>query len=173
MAKNQTLKSKITLTNFRPARLLALPETETRLMLGTLVGRATGVVRRKSPEGEQVFEGLGGMFMAQVDKDEPIRSGVLFMPDAFINPLLEMISDEVDKKTGEVIKQGAEAVEFAYNVWAVRAKNAVGREWELEAIMDPQAEEPMDPLANLTKRLAPVAVATAIEDKSGGKSKNK
>jgi len=164
MAKNQTLKSKITLTNFRPARLLALPETETRLMLGLLVGRATGVVQRKSPEGEQVFEGLGGMFKASVDKDEPIRSGVLFMPDSFIRPIIAMLSDEVDKKTGEVLKKGSDAVEFAYKVWAVRAKNAAGREWELEAIMDPKAEEPVDPLAELEARLAPAV--PAIENKS-------
>ena len=172
MAKNQTLKSKITLTNFRPARLLALPEDVFRLNLGTLVGRATGVVQRKSPEGEQVFEGLGGMFMAQVDKDEPIRSGVLFMPDSFIQPLIVMLSDEVDKDTGEVKRKGADAVEFAYNVWAVRAKNAAGREWELEAIMDPKAEEPVDPLAALTARLAPVPAQAAIENKTeGGKAK--
>lgn len=171
MAKNQTLKSKITLTNFRPARLLALPEDQFRLMLGTLVGRATGVVQRKSPEGEQVFEGLGGMFMAQVDKDEPIRSGVLFMPDSFVQPLIAMLSDEVDKTTGEVVRKGADAVEFAYNVWAIRAKNAVGREWELEAIMDPQAEEPTDPLANLTKRLAPNPLQTAIENMTADKKK--
>lgn len=169
MAKNQTLKSKITLTNFRPARLLALPEDQFRLMLGTLVGRATGVVQRKSTDDEQVFEGLGGMFMAVVDKDEPIRSGVLFMPDSFIQPLIAMLSDEVNKKSGEVIRPGADAVEFAYNVWAVRSKNAVGREWELEAIMDPKAEEPVDPLANLTARLAPAVVVPQIE--SGKKEK--
>lgn len=171
MAKNKTLKAKITLTDFRPARLLAEKADVTRMLLGTLIGRATGTVKRQSPDGSQTFIGLGGEFQAHVaGDDEPVSSGVLFMPDTFINPLIEIISDKVDEKTGEVKENGAEAVLLAYHVFAVRANNAQQRSWELEAIADPKAEEPVDALAGLRALVTPPTQA-ALEDKSADKKK--
>ena len=173
MARNKTLTSKITLSTFRPKRFLAEPESVNKMLLGTLIGRATKVVRRNGPDGETAFEGLGGVFEASVIGDEaPINSGVLYMQESFINPLIDLISDEVDSKTGEVTKAGASAALIAYKVYVVRSKNPAGYSWELEAISDPKAEEPVDELAALRGFVsAPVQAQIEAPKPAAGKAK--
>lgn len=170
MAKNKTLKAKITLTDFRPDRIKAEKEDVRRMLLGTLIGRATGIVTRTSPDKTTKFEGLGGDFeMHVIGDDGPASSGVLFMPDTFTNPIIGMLSDEVDKSSGEIIKPGAAAVILAYKVFAVRANNPQGRSWELEAISDPKAEEPVDHLSAIRGLLEPQAQLEAPKEKAPAK----
>lgn len=173
--------SKITLTNFNPKVLLAQPETVARMNVGTLIGRASGFVSRKSPDGSQTFTGLAGTFEAYfTDKStDPIASGVCFLPDAFQKPLLDILSDEVDND-GAVKREAAEAVQFAFNIIVKRAKNPQGYEWLLEPLHDAQAEQPIDFLSDLRSLLPepvkPAALLNAPKaepatEASGGKKK--
>jgi hypothetical protein len=153
-------KSKITLSDFKPKRIASEPDTVNRLFVGTLVGRATGVVRRTDTNKQETYEGLGGLFEANVTgSDAPVQSGVLFMPDTFINSLIAMLSDKTDSKTGEIITPAADAVQVAYKVFVVRDGNPQGYSWQLESIVDPTVEKAPDPLEALRKLVAPTPQA--------------
>ena len=146
------VKSKITLTDFNPKRISTLAETEKVLKLGVLIGRAVDTVERQSPDKSTSFTGMRGDFEAyfapyidasgkQVTPD-PWKSGVLFMPDTFQDTIIQMISDKVDAKSGEVLEEGAEAVSFAYEVAVQRAGNAQGYEWVLRPLNErPESAE--------------------------------
>lgn len=144
-----TQKAKITLTDFRPKRIHNEPESVTRMLVGTLIGRADGVVERRSPAGDQTFAGLSGVFEAHVTGAEPVRSGILFMPESFQEPLIKLLSDETDEKTGEVLTPGANAINIAYRVFVARSGNAAGYSWELDQIIDDKNIVEVDPLAGM------------------------
>lgn len=142
-------KSKLTLTTFKPKRIAAEKDETHKLFLGTLIGKATGVVQRIMPN-EEKFTGLAGMFEAHVsNEDEPVRAGLLFMPDSFMVELIDALSDEVDSKSGEVLRPAANSVSIAYKVYCIRDGNPQGYSWQLEAILDPSVEAPTDPLAKM------------------------
>lgn len=160
-------KSKITLTSFRPKRIAAEADEVRKLLLGTLIGRANGTVERVSPSGDQKYVGLGGRFEANIVGDnQPVQSGVLFMPETFQSGLVEMLSDKIDSKTGEILEHGADAVNIAFRVYVVRDGNAQGYAWELESIVDPTAEAEVDPLSDLRKLMMSAPKLVAIEDGS-------
>lgn len=142
-------KSKVTLSTFNPKRIAAEKDETRKLFLGTLIGRATGVVQRKKPNGDEIFMGLAGNFEAHVTGSDPVTSGILFIPDSFQAPLIQALSDEVDAKSGEVITPAANSLQVAYRVYCVRDGNPQGYSWELESIIDPTIGKPLDPLANL------------------------
>ena len=145
-----TQKAKITLTDFRPKRIHSDENKDVqRLLVGTLIGRADGVISRTSPDGQTKFPGLSGVFEAHVTGAEPVRSGVLFMPESFQEPLIKLLSDEINEETGEVITPGASAIKVAYRVFVARAGNAAGYSWELDQIVDDNVMVETDPLADL------------------------
>lgn len=155
------LKTKITLTDFRPKRIVNEPDEVRRLYLGTLIGRATAVVSRTMPNA-QTFEGLAGEFEANVmGEKEPVQSGVLFMPDTFIASLIAMLSEKTDSKTGEIIEKAADAVNIAFRIFSIKADNPQGYSWQLESIRDPKVEASKDHLAELRTLVSPVDTAQA------------
>lgn len=154
-------KGKITLSDFTPARLLGLGPETVEYNLGILIGRGVSAVKRNAPDGSQTFTGLGGAFEAYFTPNAdgsvfkaPIASGVLFTPDSFMNMLLGVISDRVND-AGEVVEAGAEAVNFAFAVFAVRAKNAANYEWKLQPLGDRKPEGERDMLKNMRALLPP------------------
>lgn len=180
----QKTVTKVSLTTFNPARFSALQGVTgapNAVVLGYLVGRAIGTVERKNPKDEEeVFTGLKGDFECRLVKvgeikdgkyvealnedgtpqyQDVVRSGVLFMPDAFQGPIEAMLSDKVDGSTGEVTQPGAPMVDFLYKVEAVAANNPQKRSWQLTAINDPTIPAAADPLAEMQK-LLPGAVVT-------------
>lgn len=168
-----TQKAKITLTDFSPKRLLGLPKegegAVSSLLLGVLIGHVTGTVNRTSPDGSQKFTGLAGSFELRSTEQgvSPIASGVLFMPDSFQIGILDLLSDKVDPKTGAVVQQGAEAVNFAYQVFSKRAGNPQGYEWALEPLNEP-APDQHDPLADMRALLPPAFQPAALIENKGG-----
>ena len=155
------LLAKISLTNFKPKAILAQPESVLELPLGTIVGIATGIKRGKMPDGVTPYEGMAGDFELKRPGMEPVRSGVCYLPDGFMQPILTLLKDDVDKD-GNVTRDAVSSVQMAYNVSVIRADNPAGYSWKLTPLTQAQ---PNDPLAELRK-LIPDNVAT-IEDKSG------
>src|SRR6185312_2681744 len=158
-------KSKITLSDFNPKRIATLAPEHKTLALGALIGRSVDTVKRQSPDKSQTFTGLSGDFEAYfypyVDASgvsvtpDPWSSGVLFMPDSFMTSIIELISDKVNPDTGEVLEQGAEAVQFAFEVGVQRAGNPQGYEWYLKPLNErPEAERATDKLAAMRNVLA-------------------
>jgi len=152
--------SKITLTNFNPKRILGLPETTKELLLGAIIGIATGIKEGKDPQGN-VFTGLKGDFEATFTEEgkNPVRSGVCFMPDAFQEPLVNLLSDEVDAN-GQVTREAAKSAMYGYEVFVIRANNAAGYSWQLRPVTPPSEN---DPLSELRKLIPAAATAPQIE----------
>jgi hypothetical protein len=60
----------------------------------------------------------------------------------------------VNPDTGEVVEQGADAVQFAFEISVQRAGNAQGYEWVLKPLNErPEAEKAHDKLADMRKLL--------------------
>lgn len=140
MARSQ--RTKLVLKDLgEPAIIKTLPETVARHMLGTLAGIATGFVERKSPDGQDKFEGLAGQFRSvpsDPTKDE-LESGVLFIPDAFhtmiATPLRSMLATDPNAN-----------LRFAFEVSVIRAKNAAGYSWDFLPKIEASAANPLDEL---------------------------
>lgn len=160
--------SKVTLTSFDPKRALGNGfGTKGVVILGALVGHATGEVRRKSPAGDQEFTGLSGSFEVHrkmldgtLDEENSSASGVCFIPEAFQNPILDALADKVDGN-GKVTQPGADAVNFAFEVGIQKAGNAAGYEWVLQPLVE-AAPDQHDPLAELRKALPAVYTQKAL-----------
>lgn len=165
---NITELSKLTLSDFRPKRIGGEGPEVHKLLLGYFVGRGTGVVEAVSADKEEVFKGMKGVFEARLtdselrdDDGNPVvidvlRSGKAFISSPFGDGFIDLLSPKIDEKTGEVIENGAAAVEFAYAVYVQRSGNPNGYSWALEPLMEMQAEQ--DPL-NKLKGLLPAGVS--------------
>jgi len=134
------------------------PETENRWMMGTLIGKADGLSKRTSPDGEKVHEGLKGVFAAipSDPKGEEQQSAVLYLPEGMAENFLAPF-------------RGANpvaAMNIGIEVYIMRAKNPQGYSWELKPILAAEAKD--DPLAELRKAIADKK-APAIEHKASGK----
>jgi hypothetical protein len=123
-----------------PAAVKLLPEGQTRLLLGTIVGIADGIKIAKGADGISEFKGLKGTFEGvPADTSKPItKSGVAFLGDAFQADIVALLEDE----------KGPDSVSFAYEVWVIRATNAAGYSW---ALVPKMQAAPNDPLAEMRK----------------------
>ena len=141
MAKNN-IRSKLVLKDLgNPDMIKSEPANVNRLVLGTLVGEATGFLERTNPKDGTVMEGLIGSFRsipAQVDGDI-IESGVLYIPDAFHNLIAGALRDQLKKDS-------ASKVGFAFEVASIRANNPQGRSWDFRPLIDNAAYNPVDAL---------------------------
>lgn len=173
--------TKVTLSNFNPDVILSMPAETQEVRLGIIIGRATGVVRRTRPDNpDEPFEGLKGNFEIYFDKQpmekeakEPLSSGICFVPEAFQEPIIDLLTEEVDSVTGEVTKPAEDAVKIAWEVFAIRADNPRKRSWQIRVIYDPEAERPRDMLSELRDRAQKLLPNIQTQQIEGPKSKAK
>lgn len=150
------LKNKVVLKDVgNPKAVTMLPDGQTKLLLGTIIGIASGTVERKAADGLTTFTGLKGSFEAvpaNADNDT-VQGGVCFLPESFQGPIEDMLADDAD------------SVKFAFEVYAVKADNPQGYSWAMQPLTEAAQN---DPLAEL-RALAPASKAPAIEDKAAKK----
>lgn len=162
------LVTKIALKNVgNPKQITVLPETVRELHLGAIVGVATNVKRGKMPDGVTETIGLAGSFEAipaDASKDT-VRSGVCYLPDAFMLPIIDALSDEIGSD-GKVTKEGVASVQFAFEVYAIRAENPQGYSWQLRAAVPPTEN---DPLAEAKKALVALRATPAPQIEQAAK----
>ncbi len=124
-----------------PALIKTMPENQKAYLVGTFVGIATGIIKRKNPKDEnEVFEGLSGSFRAipSVETLDELESGVLFIPDAFHNMIAAALAKvQKDDPTAEL--------RFAIECSSVRANNPAGYSWDFKPLFD-QGKNPLDEL---------------------------
>lgn len=156
------LLSKVSLANFKPKQILALPEETRELSLGHIVGIASGIKVGKQADGVTPYEGMKGDFKIVRPDGSEERSGVCFLPDAFMSPILGMLRDETDAD-GEVVREAVKSVQLGFEVLVIRADNPAGYSWKLKPLLQPAQN---DPLAELSKLIPAPTPAPAIEDKS-------
>lgn len=139
------MQTKIALKNVgNPKAVTMLPDGTNELHLGAIVGVATGIKNGKQADGVTPFVGLVGNFEA-VPSDtskEAVASGVCYLPDAFQQPIIDALADKVNDK-GEVTQPGATSVQFAYEVYAIKAQNPQGYSWQLRSAIEPSANDPL------------------------------
>lgn len=152
--------TKLTLTNFNPKVFFAQPEGTNEFLLGRLVGSGNGVKNAVAQDGVTPMYGMKGDFgMEFTDANrEDERSGVLFLPEAFMSPMLDQLEDTTDEATGEVIK-GAKSIDFAFDVFVIKAANPAGYSWSLRPLLETSAS---DPLAAVKLRIAAPLAKLAI-----------
>lgn len=140
-----TIKSKLVFKDLgEPALVKTLPEGQTKLMLGTIIGIADGIKIAKGPDGVSAFEGLKGTFEgvpADPTKDT-VRSGVTFLGDAFQADIVALLKSD----------DAPESVSFAYEVWVVKAANPAGYSWALAPKMKATEADPLSAMRALVAR---------------------
>lgn len=162
--------TKLTLTNFNPKLFFAQPEGTQELLLGRIVGTANGVKNALAQDGVTPMYGLKGSFGAEYTAEgkEDEASGVCFLPEAYMGPMLSLFEDETDGN-GEVTRAAVKSLDFAYDVFVIKANNPAGYSWSLRPLIEASAS---DPLAAIRARigaplpkLAIAAPAPATGDK--------
>jgi hypothetical protein len=140
MARSQ--RTKLVLKDLgEPSLIKAEAESVRTLLLGTIIGTATGFVERKSADGEEKFEGLAGQFRsipADPKRDE-LESGVLFIPDAFHKMIAVALRDQLKADPNATIS-------FGFEVSSIRANNPAGYSWDFKPMIEAKAENPLDAL---------------------------
>lgn len=159
-------KAKVSLSTFRPKAHGQAAYEKEKLMLGVLVGVAFGKsVKNNQEKPDEPFVGLTGNFRCvlasnledavkcavtgvQTDKASGVQSGICYLPDAWLNPILKIL-------------ETAESVEFAHKVSIEKADNPAGYSWVLTPLKEATGN---DPLAHVLSNIPGVP---QIEDKSG------
>lgn len=130
-----------------------LREGEGKKLIGTIIGRATGIKAIKMPNGD-VFEGLKGMFEASnAETGEVTSSGVCYLPSGFH----DLVIEKLRSGDGEQLL----TVEFAYRVFSVPATNPQKFSYAFEPLMPPQETDELSNLRKLTAK--PPAPQAKIE----------
>ncbi len=128
-----------------PKRIAAEKEDVKEILLGTMIGIATDIVERKGPDGVDVFTGLKGSFEAIPTDEEMsiVKSGLTFLPEAFQEPIVAQLSDEDNEGP----------VQFACEIWVIRATNPQGYSWQLRGLDDNlEKHDPLDKLRAIAEK---------------------
>lgn len=160
------LATKISLSNFAPKSYLAImypadPNVQgpAAITLGTVLGTASGIKNAFGADGVTPVFGAKGDFALDFapapdgTTPESVGSGVLYLPEAFMDPILSKFEDTYktgpdgvvlkDDKGKEIIDvPGARAVDIAYQVAIVKAGNAAKYSWQLTPLLN-QANDPI------------------------------
>lgn len=152
------IKSKIVFKDLgEPAAVKLLKDGENKLLLGTIMGIARDIKISKAADGMTEFKGLKGEFEAvPADAERPtVKSGVTFLGDAFQADIVAMLEAE----------DGPESVAFAFEVYAVKAKNPAGYSWALAPLLKAEASDPLAALRAEVQKQRPAL----IDASAGGK----
>lgn len=139
-------RTKITLSSLGdPAIIKTMDDNVRKHKMGVIMGEATDLIERTNPKDNAVMEGLKGMFRAIPDdeKNEPMESGLLWIPDAFHEQIAQQIRNA--KANGEINFK----VKFAIEVTVIRANNPQKYSWELLPMIDTEVKSPLDELQAL------------------------
>lgn len=157
-------KTKLTLKDIasgNPKKIMALlPEKEESIVVGTIIGIASGIKNGKGADGVTPAKGLAGDFEGTPADTEldVVRSGVCYLPEAFMNPIFDLLEKE----------GGPDSVQFAAEVLLMRAANPAGYSWAMRPVQDQHAVE-NDPLKALRSALPKPSATPAIADQSKAK----
>lgn len=138
-----------------PKKALAnMPEKENEIVLGTMIGEVSKPVERRQPD-ESVRIGMGGIFEAiPADTEkEATRSGVCYLPEAFMDPILEELATAHKEDKSSKIRFGLE-------VRLIRATNPQGYSYKVIPVFE---ADKVDPLQDIRKELPATAAAKQIE----------
>ncbi len=151
--------TKLTLTNFNPklffgviaAAEAAKQPAPVEFLLGRLVGTGNGVKNAVAQDGVTPMYGLKGTFGAEYTAEgrEDETSGVLFLPEAYMGPMLDMFEDKTDA-AGVVTSEAVKSLDFAFDIFVIKANNPAGYSWSLRPLLEASAS---DPLAAIRARI--------------------
>lgn len=104
--------------------------TKDKVLLGTILGYADQVSIRKDPTGEKSYKGLSGSFEGvSADKTrDTIQAGICYLPGGMDAPIIAAL-EELDASG----KRKTASVEFAVEIYVIKATNPQGYSWESKA----------------------------------------
>jgi hypothetical protein len=118
------------------AAIKTRPDTVKSLTLATVYGLCTQVAERKSPDKLSIYRALMGNFRIIPAEGDPLETGLLIFPPAFLALLTAQI---------KALEENAVAqLRFAYDVVSVRAKNEAGYSINFVVRAEPTVANPMD-----------------------------
>lgn len=176
------IKNKLAVADMaRPKLLPVAPDYVKKIPFGVILGKVSETRVKEDNRDGSVYEQLVGNFefvpFLGFDQGEhkidftqhglvPIQSGVMYLPEG--------LQAQIASNLEALKKEDAKGIlEFGFEVAAVRATNAHGYTWEFKPIMKPSVES--DPMAHLRSLALDYVkpAASAIEDKSPVKGKEK
>lgn len=182
------LVTKVSLSNFSPKAYLGTmyPPNDPNsgpgtIDLGRIYGTAVGVKKSIGADGVTETFGAKGNFEvlfapgSDGAEVEALSSGVCYLPEAFMDPILDMFDDITDAD-GVVTRPAAKAVDFAFDVAIIKAGNAAKYSWQLRPLLAPAKNDPLAAVRaaiahNAQAQLTGGTAQAAIADKSKEKVK--
>jgi len=153
-------RSKLSVSAFgNPKKVLGMDGDTARYLIGTIIGTADGIKLKKSQDtagNAIVHEAITGNFEGipadkwEVDEEvdgvktkvqiDGVRSGILYLPSGIHERLSSALKGD-----------DVQPIKFAIECYSIKARNAAGYTYDVKAIMDAAAS---DPLAEMRKALA-------------------
>ena len=141
------ITKKIGSKTFDPKRILATKDPS--MLLGRLIGIARSVVDNEAPDGK-ILSGAKGQFrFTDAHTGEVTTSSVLYFPTDLGDGVLDELRD------------GAELIEFAFDVLVQRADNPAGYARALDSLFAEAADSGLERLAAKAHDTKPVISAQA------------
>lgn len=118
------------------AAIKTQPDTVKSLTLASVYGICNQVAERKSPDKLSTYRALMGNFRIIPTEGDPIETGLLIFPPAFLALLSAPIKALEDN--------AATQLWFAYDIVSIRAKNDVGYSINFVVRSEPVVANQMD-----------------------------
>lgn len=153
-----TIISKLSLgtMGIKGAAILGQPESIKRLLVATIFGKVGGSKTVEDKLTGQVHTPLTGTFQGinHLNENKEYQSGLLYLPGGVHDQLLNAANKLMDE---------SEEIDFALEIYAVRAGNAAGYSYEATPLLEPKG---VDPLAEIRKQVDATRAKLAAPAKS-------
>ena len=156
-----TVKQAIKSADFLPKQLTARDASVQDLLLGTLIGVASGIARVPNPkDATEIMEGLKGRFRftyasGTLKAGDVLEAPTLWAPELISGEPIRILNEA--ETNGELLK-----LDMAWDVYATRSSAALGYTWLAKPLFEVEPA-PNDPLAAIMAR---VTKAPALTDQS-------
>lgn len=145
-----------------PRRASALKEGDkSQISLYQVYGKGRMLKQKEGNNGEMTTAICGNFEAVNTESGEIFRSGVLYLPKG----ITEFVEAAISK-----LKDEADSVDFAFEVFAVRADNPIGYSYIAKPILKPTES---DDLSNLRKLIQDAKAQKALAAPAAGTAAKK
>lgn len=131
--------SKLTVKDLGNPRVV--DDEHPRIILGTIIGIATGTKVKVDSKGE-AFEAIVGQFEGtSADGKKVVSAAMLYLPGGFHETITQQFAGENPPKR----------IDFAFEVAAVVAKNPIGYSYAFRPLIEAAPSEPMAALRKMVE----------------------
>lgn len=110
-----------------------------KVLVARVAGKASGLKHTVGKDGDPTTGVTGEFFGVNAQKGTQFQSGVLYLPSGIIELLIDAVVGEGELDAND--KPIFNRIEFAFEIFAVPAKNPIGYSYQAKTLMEAKASE--------------------------------